>query len=315
MSLFLIAVFCVSLTIVCTVIYLAYLYFEYGWPYIGMDINTWTIGIYTGTSPVDLQPPQGIFNPVLTAHDITDTEASFIADPFLIKEGSLWYMFFEVVRSKENRGDIGMAMSEDGLKWQYKQIVLSESFHVSYPCVFKWNNEFYMIPESKGADSVRLYKADNFPTQWSYQATILEGKFVDSSVFYYQDRWWMLTSNPKKTLRLFFADDLLAPWTEHPKSPLYKKDPFRGRMGGRVIMYNDRLLRFAQDINFVYGNKVRAFEITKLTSAEYEEKPVRKKPVLRRNGKGWSCIGMHHIDAHQTGENKWIAAVDGFGRK
>jgi hypothetical protein len=305
----------VSLTIVSTIIYLAYLYFAYGWPYIGMDINTWSIGIYTGTSPFDLQSPPGVSNPVLTAHDITDTEASFIADPFLLKENSVWYMFFEVVRTKENRGDIGMAISEDGLQWQYKQIVLTESFHVSYPHVFKWNDDFYMIPESKGADSVRLYKATHFPTEWSFQTTLLAGKYIDSSFFYYEDRWWMLTSNPKKTLRLFFTDDLFAPWTEHPKSPLYKKDPYRGRMGGRVIVYNNRLIRFAQDINFVYGNKVRAFEITKLNPTEYEEKPVRKKPVLCRSGKGWNCIGMHHIDPRQTGENTWIAAVDGFGRK
>jgi hypothetical protein len=315
MSLSLVLVLVAGLIVLGTIIYLTYLYVEYGWPYTGMDINTWTIGIYAGNSPVALQSPQGVSNPVLTAQDITDTEASFIADPFLINEDGLWYMFFEVVRTKENRGDIGVATSEDGLTWRYKQIVLSESFHLSYPHVFKWKDEFYMIPESKGASSVRLYKADNFPTGWSYMATMLEGKFIDSSVFFYQDRWWMLTSNPKKTLRLFFTDDLLAPWTEHPKSPLYKKDPFRGRMGGRVVMYNDHLLRFAQDIKFVYGNEVRAFKIIKLTPTEYEEQPVRKAPVLRRSGTGWSCIGMHHVDPQQVDKDKWIAAVDGFGRK
>lgn len=313
MSLLLAAVLFVSLTIVSTFMYLGYLYFEYGWPYTGPDINSWSIGIYTGTSPFDLQPPQGVANPVLTAHDISDTQASFIADPFMIKEGSIWYMFFEVMRAKEDRGDIGMATSEDGLKWQYKQIVLSESFHLSYPYVFKWNNEFYMIPESKGGDSVRLYKADNFPTGWSCQTTLLEGKFIDNSIFYYEDKWWMLTSKPKKTLRLFFADDLVGPWTEHPKSPIYKKDPFKGRMGGRVVMYNDRLIRFAQDINFVYGNKVRAFEITQLSTTEFEEKLVQKRPALRRSGKGWNRIGMHHLDPHQIDGNIWLASVDGFG--
>jgi hypothetical protein len=47
--------------------------------------------------------------------------------------------------------------------------------------------------------------------------------------------------------------------------------------------------------------------------SEYEEKPVWKKPVLCRSGKGWNCIGMHHVDPHQIGKNNWIAVVDGFG--
>jgi len=68
----------------------------------------------------DLVP--GAINPVLTASDVTDREATFVADPFLFHEGSTWYMFFEVL---SNLGEqIGLASSSDGLHWTYQQIVL-----------------------------------------------------------------------------------------------------------------------------------------------------------------------------------------------
>ena len=119
----------------------------------------WSIGIYTGESPFNLAPPENINNPVLTARDVTDVTAEFVADPFMVKEGSSWYMFFEVWNSWDRQGDIGLAVSSDGVNWAYKQIVLNEAFHLSYPYVFKWKNEYYMIPETYQASSVRDRKS------------------------------------------------------------------------------------------------------------------------------------------------------------
>jgi len=69
-------------------------------------------------------------------------------------------MFFEVMNSQTGKGDIGSAASRDGLHWEYRQIVLSESFHLSYPYVFYVGGEYFMIPESYEANSMRLYRAD-----------------------------------------------------------------------------------------------------------------------------------------------------------
>ena len=127
--------------------------------------KNYALGIFTGTSPINLSPPDNIKNPVLTAADVTDAPAVFLADPFLMKKGHIWYMFFEVFNKKSRKGEIAVAQSNDGFMWQYDQIILSEPYHLSYPYVFEWQNEYYMIPESVDADAIRLYKADNFPTQ------------------------------------------------------------------------------------------------------------------------------------------------------
>lgn len=283
-------------------------------PFFSYDDMGWSIGIYTGQSPFDLVSI-GKLNPVLTAKDVTDVRARFVADPFMIAEGSMWYMFFEVLNADTKQGVIGLAVSSDGLKWKYERIVIEESFHLSYPYVFKWKDVYYMVPESRRAHSVRLYKADQFPIKWSPIATLLHGDFVDPSVVNYRGKWWIfvaLTGN--NVLRLYCADVLDGPYTEHPKSPIVLGDARIARPAGRVLILDDRVYRFAQDNNLTYGNQVKMFEITDLTPTRYAEREVKPCPELRASGNGWNAEGMHHVDLHQTTDKKWIASVDGRKR-
>ena len=197
-----------------------------------------SIGIYTGASPLALAAPEGISNPVITRLDVTDMLASFVADPFMIRVDGLWHLFFEAVRvsglrAGERKGEIAVATSRDGLRWQYQRSVLAEPFHLSYPYVFEWNSEHYMIPESYQAGAVRLYRAEAFPFRWVFVSNLLEGPvFLDSSVFRRDGRWWMLTeTSPERrndTLRLFHADDLPRPLE---RAPLQSRHP--GRPAGR----------------------------------------------------------------------------------
>jgi hypothetical protein len=274
----------------------------------------WSIGIYTGKSPFDFAPPENLKNPVLTAKDVTDVPAHFVADPFMLCENGTWYMFFEVLNARDRLGDIGLATSDDGFNWTYQQIVLDEPFHLSYPYVFKWDEDYYMIPESYQANSVRLYKAVNFPTKWSFVTSLLNGDdYVDSSIFRFDEKWWLFNSSPKgNTLRLYFADELTGIWAEHPQSPIVRGNANIARPGGRVIVLNGKVFRYTQDVEGFYGNQVRAFEITKLTTKNYEEREVRENPILKASGSGWNKIGMHTIDPHQIAEDNWIACVDGY---
>ena len=275
----------------------------------------WSIGIYTGDSPFDLGSPPQLRNPVLTGDDVTDVQAAFVADPFMVRKDSTWYMFFEVWNSETNQGDIALATSDDGLEWTYEQVVLDEPFILSYPYVFNWKDEYYMIPESRRANGIRVYKAVDFPTVWSHTGTILNGSFGDPSVFRYDDKWWMFAENApgfNNVLRLYYADDLMGPWIEHPESPLVAGDANIARPGGRVLVLDDGVVRYTQDDDPTYGNQVRAFKITQLTTTNYEEREVMENPILNASGNGWNGKGMHHVDAHKIGENSWIASVDGL---
>jgi len=192
--------------------------------------------------------------------------------------------------------------------------VLDEAFHLSYPYVFKWKDEYYMIPEAHQTGSVRLYRAVDFPLKWVFVRTLIYGSHVDPSVFRYNGMWWMFTgADPvaNNVLRLYYAADLMGPWTEHPMSPVIDGDANIARPGGRVLVLDGRIIRYTQDDEPVYGNQVRAFEITELTTASYKERELPESPVLKPGGNRWNRDGMHSIDAHRIADDRWIAAVDG----
>jgi hypothetical protein len=277
----------------------------------------WSIGIYHGSSVWDLAPAPGSANPVMTAAAVTDVPAAFVADPFMIRNGSGWWMFFEILNRRTRLGEIGVAASPDGASWEYQRMVLSEPFHLSYPFVFEWEGHHYMVPETAETRTVRLYRARGFPFEWEFIETLASGRpFTDATLFRHGGRWWMFTETsgalPFGELRLYGSDDLLGRWSEHPASPLRVDDPVSSRPGGRVIEDGGRLLRFSQNCATRYGLDVRAFQIEMLTPTEYRECPAADAPVLCGSGSGWNEHGMHHLDAHRLEDGRVIACVDGW---
>lgn len=277
--------------------------------------RSWSIGIYTGDSPLRLAPAPGIQNPVLTSREVSDVRASFVADPFMVVEDGTWYMFLEVMNEETDKGEIGLAVSRDGLHWEYRQIVLREPFHLSYPHVFRWKDDYYMIPETLAMNAVCLYRATRFPTRWSCTGTLLPGRCADTSIFRFDSGWWMFSCAPVQksdTLRLYYSDRLGDGWHEHPLSPVVEGNARHARPGGRVIRYDGRLIRFTQDCYDSYGSRVRAFEITDLTRTTYSEKEEAASPVLCAASDGWNSEGMHHVDPILTPGGLWVACVDGL---
>jgi hypothetical protein len=279
-----------------------------------MPRRVWSIGLYAGTSPLDLGPAPEVVNPILSARDVTDVEAVFVADPFMMRDGEGWVMFFEVLNAADLKGQIAMATSADGRRWTYRGIVLDEPFHLSYPYVFRSGEDHYLIPESWEAEGIGLYRAVVFPDRWERVAVLVPGSFADASILHHDGRWWLFAcSTPfgHDTLRLYVADELIGPWREHPASPLVEGDRRKARPGGRVTDWDGRLLRFTQDCHPEYGTAVRAFEILELTADSYCEREALDRPVLAAGGESWNELGMHHVDPHLAGPGRWIACVDG----
>jgi hypothetical protein len=263
--------------------------------------------------PFKLIDPPGTTNPVLTAEDVTDRDAAYVADPFLFHENGPWYMLLEVYDLKTSQGDIGLASSSDGFHWNYERIVLDEPFHLSYPYVFKVGTTYYMIPETYELSEVRIYKAINFPYEWAYLATIITGRqFVDPSVIFYNGRYWLFVSEPEnKTLYLYSSSSLTENWVEHPQSPVIQNNTTQARPGGRSFIYNgDQIIRISQ--NWGGGLKVRAFKVDILDTSQYVEHELAESPLLESGSapKDWSAGGIHHFDPWWTGEY-WIVAFDG----
>jgi hypothetical protein len=62
------------------------------------------------------------------------------------------------------------------IHWSYREIVLREKFHLSYPYVFEEDGEAYMVPECGGSGGIQLYRADRFPDRWVNVSTLVKGE-------------------------------------------------------------------------------------------------------------------------------------------
>ena len=177
-------------------------------------------------------------NPIFDCSYVSDSNATFTADPFLFyPHGFLreWYLFFEV-KPLYGNGKIGVAVSLDqGHRWQYLGIALSEKFHLSYPYVFRdeKSGDTFMLPQTVDTN-LRLYKAVRgaFPMKWEFFSTIAEKPLADANIFYWNESWWIIALyepdyriNPDlypgqrgfmRFLHVLYADSPLGPWTQHP---------------------------------------------------------------------------------------------------
>lgn len=285
---------------------------EAGW-FVRSDY--WAIAMYRGPSPLALTPAPGVPLPVLGARDVIDADAEFVADPFMVAapDGG-WHLFFEVMNRSTGLGEVAVATSPDATTWSYRQVVLAELHHLSYPQVFAWDGDHWMVPETSAERCVMLYRAVDYPTKWERDGDLLSGlPFNDATLFRHGGRWWMLTETAEQvrsdTLRLYSADDLRGAWVEHPASPIVAGDATIARPAGTVIDHDGRLVRFAQDCANDYGKRVRAFEIVELSPSTYLERPLGV--VLEPAGAGWNDLGMHQVAAHRTEAGDWLACVDG----
>ncbi len=272
----------------------------------------WSISVYRGEDPFSVAPVEGDETVMLTDEIVTDIDAAFVADPFCYAIDGRTYLFFEVWNRQLDRGEIACATSLDLKTWNYEGIVLSEPFHLSYPCVFQAGDETFMIPETRGAQSARLYRSDGFPHRWRFERELLSGDFADVTPFRYQGRWWLFAHRGLDELRLYSARELGETFVEHPMSPLVAGNRRVSRPAGRLLKYQGRLFRFAQDAWPNYGTRVRVLEIDQFSESEYSEHEIAESPILEASGHGWNALGMHHLELLPQANDSWVAIVDGY---
>lgn len=270
----------------------------------------WSIAMYRGVSPFNLQPIEpGLL--AMTPEQVTDIPCSAVADPFLLRRGDRWYMFFEAWNKDRNLGEIAFASSPDLLRWEYGAVVMREPFHLSYPQIFEHEGTVYMVPETRQAGAIRLYAAAGFPEDWRLVSVLAEGQYADATLFLHEGKWRMFAQRGLDELRLFHSDRLESGWTGHPSNPFWPANRTYCRPGGRVLAYEGDLYRLAQDGLESYGKHLRAMRIERLNDVEFAEREIAQSPILSATGKGWNGVAMHHLDAVEVAPGEWLAVVDG----
>jgi hypothetical protein len=197
----------------------------------------------------------------------------FWADPFLIEVGGDTWTFFEDFNRAEMRGVIGCGKIVKGQLSEVRT-ALQRPHHLSYPYVFKHAGAVWMVPESEQAGKVQLYRAARFPDDWVLERTLLDLRAVDSSLFQFDGKWWLLTSplvvvGHAPSTFLFAAPEPWGPWKLHPAGCVCS-DVRWARGAGSIIVQGDRLIRPSQDCSKGYGYSI-SFNEMRVDDTHYEE--------------------------------------------
>jgi len=180
---------------------------------------------------------------------LPNTKAYWFADPLLYSYGEKEFLFVEAYSYKHRKGEIGVfEFAENTLKYHH---LIEEPFHMSFPYVFKWKDDFYMIPETSEARELRLYKATDFPYKWELDKVLIDGENIVDTVVYVSDDVCRLIAynKDKNAVELYELDDL--------GNAIYiseTKDVERVRRGaGNLFREDDKLFRATQVCHDVYG--------------------------------------------------------------
>ena len=234
------------------------------------------------------------------------------ADPFVIFKDNRYFIFIEECPRKPKRGRISLlVMSENG-KCSPPRTILERPYHLSYPFLFEWQNDLYMIPESSENKTVELYRCRDFPYEWEFKKNLMTGvEAVDSTLLLYRDGlWWLFTTIRENSgypnweeLFLFSAETPLSEeWTPHPMNPVIS-DVTRARPAGKIFERNGDLYRPSQDCSRRYGYGIRINRIVTLNRSEYCEEEVSFiEPLWDSN-----IEGVHTIN--QDGKITFIDAL------
>jgi hypothetical protein len=221
----------------------------------------------------------------------------FWADPHIIHRGGKYYIYIEEVLYKNRKGHISLIeMNEDGSYNPPKKII-EHDYHMSYPHIVEYENDYYMIPETAENETISIYKCVQFPDKWEFHMHLMENiKAYDATLLFKDNLWWLFANVVESDgisswdeLFIFSSPELLSEnWCAHSQNPVIS-DCRSSRPAGKIFKDNGRIYRPSQNSSIRYGYGLKVNEIIELNQEKYEERLVTE--ALPNWDK--SIIGLH----------------------
>ena len=213
---------------------------------------------------------------------LPDDRRRFFADPFLIEQNGTTYVFCEEYPYATRKGVISMfALDAEGHASE-PRIVLERPWHLSYPNVFRYDGQIWMMPESCGAGTLEVYRADPFPDRWIPDRLVLNGvEISDPTSFEWKGEWFLTgaTNEPGTStwdcLSLYRGPGPLGPWSALDDGPALI-DASTARPAGNLFHVGDELVRPAQDCSGFYGSGLNFCRVDEIAPGSFRQTPLRR---------------------------------------
>jgi hypothetical protein len=111
----------------------------------------------------------------------------YFADPFILEESENKLVLIVERYSRISRlGSIyrlELIFHSDELIQINRKKLICENYHLSFPCIYKFNNRLFIVPETASANSLFLYEINEGGTKVLNKAKLADGLFVDPIFF------------------------------------------------------------------------------------------------------------------------------------
>lgn len=222
-------------------------------------------------------PPSGHLPAPKEFRELLPPRDTLWADPFPFEHGGRQFLFFEEARRDAVRAHLSvMERLADG-RWSTPRRVLERPYHLSYPFVFRWQGQIYLLPETSENRTVELYRCESFPDRWVFERILLEGvRACDATLHEADGRWWMFVAMAPEgarmfdALHVFHADTPLGPWSPIDGNPV-SHDVRCARPAGRLFQRDGAWIRPAQDGSGRYGRAIRFQRVLRLDLSGFAE--------------------------------------------
>jgi len=136
----------IQISILLFVFFSLLLFINSRYPFYQNINGAWTIG-YNIVNEID-EVPDIDNNNIIMAKDLEPNKRSkFLADPFFIIINDTVFIFVENQGFKDGAKIDLFTKINDSIK--YGGTALDEEFHLSYPQVFSYDDQIFMLPETK----------------------------------------------------------------------------------------------------------------------------------------------------------------------
>jgi hypothetical protein len=260
-------------------------------------VKQWQIGLCKGDIAEIIRSK--VFNPEIKWLPL-NTLAYFHADPFLLKtnDGSL-NILFEDFAFKDYYGKIASMKIDENFNQGNKVILLDTKSHLSYPFIISENNRTFVFPEAGYSGRLTCYEYDEAKQILMFHKVIMDLPVLDPTIIKYNNKYWMfgtlIGKDSDKKLNIYFADDLLGPYTHHPGNPV--KDSMNGsRPAGSFIVVDNNIYRPSQNSENQYGESITINKVVKLDETSFVEEPYMDIQINQNKKSNGEILTIHTLN-------------------
>ncbi len=216
-------------------------------------------------------------------------KSKWFADPFILsREEAQMILLVEEFDSGVNKGRIAKITIDTNKSIITDcKIVLELPTHLSFPAIYRFNDNIYILPENSASGKSVIYQYNTVEDALVKPEVLIEKPLVDPIIKKTKEGYelyaTLLGNGGGQELLVYSASDFLGKYVYSHKIK-YKDNS--ARMAGAFISWGDELYRPAQNCNWDYGMGIYLYN---------KEKRIELKPPFAL------YEGMHTINTYRDG--------------